>query len=363
MKDLTISCTAQPLEARFAHVLFRKPNRCSQGLPRPFTRMNKVVAVVLPSPEPPISSNCQVTVEGNTVVLTDPTVRPNKFTQRGTFDDIVYDHRSLVDHVPATGPFRIVTLFGDRTRIPTKTICEIATAISMKRFPGNGQALPVSLGLLDDCSVETFHSLTDEKTGELVDTYDVAELIDVIECGLRKLGRMKEAVLVLHIGATDFFEWVLVPKADTYCPVPSPFGLITSHRLIFALRSPAHVTPETSQSTVFKLVSDSFAGVPTIWAMNIGTDVVFQSNAAMLNTAGQLMGHCHDHVTVEHVSGVDVSPADPGSDGAAETVSENAAVATDQAVAATEAADALATPVSPAFDEVSKGSEGSQTSS
>ena len=387
--------------------------------------MNKVVAVVSPSPEPPVSSNCEVTVEGNTIILTDPTSRPNKFTQRGSFDEIVYDHQSLVDQVPATGSFRIVTLFGDRTRIPTEKICEIATAISVKRFPGNGQVLPVSIGLLDDCSVEVFHSLTEEETGELVDTYDVAELIDVIECGLQKLGKMKEAVLVLHIGATDFFEWVLVPKADTYCTVPSPFGLISSHRLIFALRSPAHVTPETSQSAVFKLVSDSFTGVPTIWAMCIGTDVAFQSNAAMLNTAGPLMNHCHDRVAVEHVSDAVVSPAAPAGEevvAAAETGSEGAAapteaatdqaaateaatgeaapteVATDQAapteapadqaaateapadevvapteaatdeVAATETAtdevaEAPATPVSPAVDQVSKGSEGSHTSS
>ena len=281
--------------------------------------MNKVVAVVSESPRPPPVSNCVVTIEGMDVVLTDDTVRPKEFVQRGKFDQIVQSHNDLVAAVPATGSFRIVTFCSETTVIPTRKICEIATAIASKRFPkpAGGKIVPISLGFIHEDAVDDFLSLTNEQTSELelVDTYDVAELVDLIECGLGKLRRIKESVFVLHIGDEDFFEWVIVPKVDTYVQTPSLFGLSPAHRLVFVLRSLGKMTPADAQrycnqSAVFRLVSDSLSGVATVWAFSFGTDVMFKSNAALINLASYLTGNCNVRIATRKSTMFFRRPAD-----------------------------------------------------
>ena len=262
--------------------------------------MSKVIAVVSEAPRPPPVSNCVVTIEGNDVILTDDTVRPKEFVQRGKFDQVVTSYQYLVDSVPPTGSFRIVTFCTETTVLKTAQISEMATAIATKRFPkpSGGKIIPISLGFLHEDAVDDFLSLTDEQTTELelVDTYDVAELVDLIECGLGKLRRIKESVFVLHIGEQDFFEWVIVPRVESYVQTPSLFGLSPAHRLLFVLRSLATLKDKTAQlycnqSSVFRLVSDSFSGVTTLWAFSIGTNIMFKSNAALLNLAGYLTGN------------------------------------------------------------------------
>ena len=152
--------------------------------------MNKVVAVVSESPRPPPVSNCVVTIEGTDIVLTDDTVRPKEFVQRGKFDQILHSHSDLVAAVPGTGSFRIVTFCSETTVIPTRQICEIATAIASKRFPkpASGKIVPISLGFIHEDAVDDTNSRsmktireTSATSGGLTSTSTLA----IATCGTR----------------------------------------------------------------------------------------------------------------------------------------------------------------------------------
>jgi hypothetical protein len=260
---------------------------------------NQVIAVVGPcsSRHLPVS-NCEVSTEKNTVILTDPGIS-EPFIQKGEFDVVAaFTEDSalggLEQKVPPTGNYRIVSLCSQFSIPPAAAILRLSQAIAAKRFPGksSGIAVPISIGFLHDDYADDFLALDTEPTEtlEFVDTYELAELLDLLECAFEKLKRIRESVLVLRIGAVPFFEWIIVPRVDTFTQTPSISNLSAAHLLVFILKKIPDLTDQQAEyyagfSRIFRLISDSFLDIPTVWVCHIAENVTFRSNAAILSTA------------------------------------------------------------------------------
>ncbi|OHT06652.1 hypothetical protein TRFO_25267 [Tritrichomonas foetus] len=129
----------------------------------------------------------------------------------------------------------------------------------------------------------------------MVEAFDVAEMLDLLECGLEKLRRIKDSVFVFRIGSeNNFFEWVIIPKTDSYIPSPSLAGLPPNEKFFFILNQLPTLTNQLVErfrriSSIFRLVCDSFADVPTWHVFHVADNVTMKSNATLCKVAAMLI--------------------------------------------------------------------------
>lgn len=257
-----------------------------------------VVATVCP-PTKKIGyvSNCIINYTSNVLTMVDDTSR-RPFEQKAHFDAIAPNFESFLGRVPPDGKFRIVSFCSEFSILTAATIKDYCLKLALIRFPPNSRESQfISLGFVYDSSVRDFLSLedTDSQMFEMIETFDSAEMIDLLQCGLEKLRRIKDSVFVMRIGSDDnFFEWVIVPRTDSYVPSPSMAGLPANEKLFYILNllsssNEQSIERFTRASSIFKLVSDSFCDVPTFWVFHLAEESTLKSNAALCRVASMLL--------------------------------------------------------------------------
>lgn len=261
---------------------------------------SSIIGIVAPPEKTlPVPSNCKVTQEGNKIVLTDDTAsRP--FILKHEFSTIMNNFPDVMDKVTSNDNLRIISL-GSEYSTPTITqIKEWSIQLLNQRLKGKANSpTQISAGLVYDKDVLDFMSLTNKKTPcfELVDVDDLNSAIDLIDFSFEKFKRFKESVYVLHIGSDPFFEWIVVPRVDSFDQRPSLTGLPPNEKLIFILKqfptlSEQGISTSLNRfrniSNIFRLVLDTFLDVKTLWVCHIAKDVKLKSNAALFRIAGYI---------------------------------------------------------------------------
>ena len=260
--------------------------------------MSSVIAVVSePTRRINFPSNCEIQYSQNVLLMRDDAA-PKEFEQRAQFDSIAPQFESFLARIPVTGNFRIISFCTEFSIFNTASIKDYCLKMARIRFPQNSKTSQfVAIGFVYDSSVRDFLSLEDVETDqfELIETFDTAEALDLLECGLEKLRRIKDSVFVLHIGTDNsFFEWVIIPKTDSYIPSPSMAGLPPNEKFFFILNQlPTLTNPQFERfrrlSSILRLVADSFADVPTWFSFHVADEVTMKSNATLVKVAGMLM--------------------------------------------------------------------------
>jgi hypothetical protein len=263
--------------------------------------MNIDVAFVGPSFKPTIVSNCDITFKGNEVILGDNTGgRP--FAQSCLFASVATDFADIYSSVSKTSSFRLISLCTSFSVPDVGAILEECQRFAEHRFPaGKSEKLKapllLSLGFVHENDVDDFLSIEDcrASTLEQIETYHFTELTDLIEVGLDQLRRIKESVFVLRIEGSSFFEWIIVPRVDSFFPSPSIIGLPANHKFLFVIKALSSMPPIIAQryarqSRIFSMISDSFSVTQTFWAFHFANEVTFKSNASLLTIHSWLTG-------------------------------------------------------------------------
>lgn len=260
--------------------------------------MSVVVATVgPPTKKIGFPSNCLLSYTPNVLTMIDDTAKKT-FEQKAQFDKIAPNFESFLGRVPPQGKFRIVSFCSEYSILTTAAIKEYCLKLALIRFPPNSRGSQfISIGFVYDSSVRDFLSLddTDSEMFEMIETFDSSEMIDLLQCGLEKLRRIKDSVFVIRIGTEDsFLEWVIIPKADSYVPSPSMAGLPPNEKLFYILNL-LNTADEQSidrfmrASSIFKLVADSFSDVQTFWVFHIAENSTLKSNATLCRIASMLL--------------------------------------------------------------------------
>lgn len=259
--------------------------------------MSAVVATVgPPTKKIGFPSNCLLSYTSNILTMTDDTTK-RPFEQKAQFDAIAPNFESFLTRVPPYGKFRVVSFCSEYSILTASKIKDYCLKLALTRFqPNMRDSQFVSMGFVYDSSVRDFLSIEDTNSQlfEMIETFDSSEMIDLLECGLEKLRRIKDSVFVLRIGTNDnFFEWVIIPKTDSYVPSPSMAGLPPNEKLFYILNLLGTVNEQAVQrfqrsSSIFRLISDSFTDVPTFWVFHIAEDSTLKSNATLCKVASML---------------------------------------------------------------------------
>lgn len=259
--------------------------------------MSAVIATVgPPTKRIGFSSNCILSYTSNDLTMVDDTAK-RPFEQKVQFDAIAPNFESFLGRVPPSGKFRIVSFCSEFSILTAQTIKEYCLKLAIIRFPPNARDSQfISLGFVYDSSVRDFLSLEDVDTRnfEMIETFDSAEMIDLLQCGLEKLRRIKDSVFVMRMGTDDsFLEWVIVPRTDSYVPSPSMAGLPANEKLFYILNLLSSANEQsierfTRASSIFKLISDSFCDVPTFFVFHLAEDSTLKSNATLCKVASMI---------------------------------------------------------------------------
>lgn len=260
--------------------------------------MNAVVATICtPTKKISFPSNCLLNYENNVLTMKDDT-STKPFEQHSRFDSISESFESFLERIPANGKFRLVSFCSEFSIFTAQEIKDYCLKMAIHRFPPNTKGSQfLSVGFVYESGVRDFLSV-DEKQNpnfELIETFDTAELTDLLNCGLEKLRRIKDSVFVLHISNdNNLFEWVVIPKTDSYIPSPSIAGLPTNEKFFYILNLLNTLNDQSFErfrklSSIFRLVCDSFSDVQTLWVFHIARDTTFKSNATLCKVSSMLL--------------------------------------------------------------------------
>ena len=256
-----------------------------------FFIMSQIIGLVTKATKPISSkSNCKISKEGQNIVLTDDTpARP--FIQKHSFANIATDFNGVIQKIPSQGSMRVISICSEYSTPTVKDIREYSMQMIMQRIPPNSNdPTPISVGLVYDANVFDFVNIEGGRTEdlELLEAENIYEALDLIEFSFERFKRFRECMFVLHVGYDDaFFEWVIVPSADSFVPTPSMAGLAPNEKFIFILKSFPTLNAKSFEryanlTNVFRLVCDTFLDIPTLWIIHFAKQVTFKSNASLI---------------------------------------------------------------------------------
>ena len=240
-----------------------------------------------------VHKGCEITVSGNVLTVGDKT-GGQLFTQElecdkdfDVFDDFITD-------TPDESTSRMISLCSESSVFSPEEIRDNCVKFVRYFLPEDSsndeRRFSISAGLVLNDGVKDFMSLSNKtaKKFEAIPVQQVEEAVDLIRTSLDGMKKLRESLFVLRISCQNyFFEWVIIPKVDTYIE-GSTFGTLpTCHKVLFAIKKVNSINPQgfehfRNSCAAFRLISDSFVDVDTQWVGHFDENSKLLSNASII---------------------------------------------------------------------------------